>query len=128
MRTSPSWHLIALGLLLMLAGCQDAMPAADVVGTYRAEAPAWQASLAVKADGTWEYRVERPVAYMRSGKWSTSRLKAWPAMLSFDDFDFGPLEKLAREQRAGLWVPKFSRTHFGEVQTLSGWSVRFGRI
>jgi hypothetical protein len=112
----------------MLAGCQDAIPAADVVGTYRAESPAWQANLIVKADGTWEYRVERPVPFLRVGKWSTSRLKAWPAVLSFEDFDFGPLETLAKERKAGLWVPKFSRTHSGEVQTLSGRWVRFERI
>ena len=113
---------------MILVGCQDAMPAADVVGIYRAEASAWQASLAVKADGTWEYRVERPVPYLRVGKWSTSRLKAWPAMLSFEEFNFGPLEKIVQEQRAGLWVPKFSRGSSGEVQTLSGWSIRFRRI
>jgi hypothetical protein len=112
----------------MLAGCQDAIPAADVVGTYRAESPAWQANLTVKADGTWEYRVERPVPYLRVGKWFTSRLKAWPERLGFDDFDFGPLEKLAKEQKAGLWVPKFSRTHSGEVHTLSGRWLRFERI
>ena len=83
--------------------------------------------LIVKADGTWEYMIDRPSQFHRVGKWSTSSGKAWPAGLSFEHFEFGFKYDKLRTQDFGLWIPKFSRAHSGEVRKLctfrSGWQL-----
>src|SRR5262245_14642856 len=59
-----SWFF-QVGLILTLAGCHQ-IPPADVVGVYRAESTQWEATLTVKANGTWEYHVDRPSTFWGS--------------------------------------------------------------
>jgi hypothetical protein len=107
-----------LGILLALGGCSEVIGAADVVGTYRAELLGESALLVVKDDGTWEYHIAPPANFRRSGTWSTSRLKAWPAVLSFEKFEFGFTHKDFHSRAPGLWIPHFSRTNSGKVREL----------
>jgi hypothetical protein len=100
-----------------LVGCGKPIPVSDVVGTYRAEVPGGEATLVVRGDDTWVYEIE-PLHFYRTGKWSSSLLKAWPYPVSFSNFEFGPPLRNKDRQKPELWTPKFMRAHSGGVQHL----------
>jgi hypothetical protein len=98
--------LTCVGVTWTLSSCGRPIPVTDLVGTYRMDSRHARATLVVKGDGTWEYSLDRPSQFRRTGKWSASRWTAWPELLSFENFEFGLA--LFHRRHVGLWIPKVS--------------------
>jgi hypothetical protein len=59
-----------MGAQALRAWINSGITLADVIGTYSARDPSVRAKLDVKADGTWDYRIDRQPEFQRTGKWT----------------------------------------------------------
>jgi hypothetical protein len=89
------WQPFILFLLAVpLSGCLDNTEKATVaesIGAYGGRVPPGMASLAVNADGTWEYNIEDKegqIRFHRGGKWKHNPSEGF-GDLTFYDFEFG---------------------------------------
>lgn len=111
-------HVAIAGVACALANCTDPpISQADVMGEYHADLPPGMATLVIRSEYTWEYRISGSRDFVRSGKWQPEPSMTTPSIyaLSFERFEFGfPLSNFDPPsikvdwQKPSFWPAQFS--------------------
>jgi hypothetical protein len=112
--------LIAILLAAPVVGCEaPPVVVTDVAGKYRADVPSGRVTLAINGDGTWEYLIDGPSRFRRTGKWTLEDKQSTRSVvaISLENFDFGfPLRgsKLLGPHYQYFY---FEKTYAGKMKT-----------
>jgi hypothetical protein len=102
-----------MGTLALRAWLNSGVTLADVIGTYNATRdPSGRAKLEVKADGTWDYRIDRQPEFHRTGKWTfePQLTTSSSVVITLEEFSLGFPTYLG-EPQARLQMPGFFRIY-----------------
>jgi hypothetical protein len=122
------WRGIAIaGMAFILVNCGSSqISQADIIGEYRADVPPGLATLIIKQDYTWEYHIDGPQYFARSGKWVTesdlTTSSTYTVTLErfesgFPLFDYVPPSIKFDQQKPGFLVAQFEKDYTGKVST-----------
>jgi len=113
---------LAIGAQALRVWLNSGITLADVIGTYSARDPSVRAKLDVKADGTWDYRIDRQPEFHQTGKWTFEPqvTTSSSVVITLEQFTLGfpsyPGEPQARLQMPGSFLIYFHRNYAGVTQ------------
>jgi hypothetical protein len=124
-RAMTHWANMSVALCCaLLVGCENERPAlADATGTYQFESTEASATLVLKLDRTWEYRLLRPSELSSVGRWEhvPSADSSSTLAISLNDFSLGfPDWPGTNPNRRSNFFLNLERSYRGEIRSCLG--------